>query len=61
MSLKETTSHERRQLMTEFVGRVRREFDRTARDGRRRWLCVRVPAMLESHDRLGIDLPQCWK
>lgn len=46
-----TTSRQRREIMTEFVGRVRRLLDRTARRSEYRWLCVRVPALVEAHDR----------
>ncbi len=53
-----TTSEQRRGIMTRFVGRVRKLLDRTAREGRRHWLCVRVPAQLAAHDALGIDLPE---
>ena len=53
--LDETTSKQRSDIMTEFVGRVRRVLDRTARPGQRRWLCARVPAFLEAMDPLGID------
>ncbi|MCX7017284.1 MAG: hypothetical protein NTW86_32770, partial [Candidatus Sumerlaeota bacterium] len=54
--LDETTSKQRREIMTGFVRRVREALDATARAGRRRWLCVRVPALLACHDQLGIDL-----
>jgi hypothetical protein len=43
--------------MTEFVARVRRLLDQTARAGRHRWLCARVPCFLVAHDPVGIDLP----
>ena len=55
--LDRTTPEQRRRIMTGFVGRVRKLLDRTARNGKRRWLCVRVPAQLAAHDVLGIDLP----
>jgi len=55
--LDETTSAERARIMTEFVGRVRGTLDATARNGRRRWLCARVPCFPSLHDRSGIDLP----
>jgi hypothetical protein len=54
--LNETTSAERVQIMADFVARVRKLLDRTARPGQRRWLCARVPCHLAMHDRLGIDL-----
>jgi hypothetical protein len=52
----ETTSPQRRRIMTEFVRRVREVLDATAPRGQRRWLCVRVPTLIETHDVLGIDL-----
>jgi hypothetical protein len=48
---------ERCEIMNDFVHEVRRLLDRTARPGCRRWLCVRVPAVLRAHDDLGVDLP----
>ena len=51
-----TTSEERANIMTDFVARVRRVLDRTARQDQHRWLCVRIPAFQCVHDRLGIDL-----
>jgi len=55
--LDETTPAERAGTMTDFVRRVRELLDRTARPGRHRWLCVRVPAHLAPHEGLGLDLP----
>ena len=53
----ETTGEERRTIMTGFVRDVRAALDRReAQDGRHRWLCVRVPAFLGTHDALGLDL-----
>jgi len=49
--LTETTSAQRRAIMTNFVRDVR------AALGPRRWLCARVPCYLAMHDALGIDLP----
>jgi hypothetical protein len=54
--LDETTSSERRQIMTNFVTRVRDLLDRTTPEGEYRWLCVRVPCYIEAYDALGIDL-----
>ena len=56
--LERTTSAERAGVMTGFVSRVRQLLDRTARPGRHRWLCVRIPAFRSAHDALGIDLAQ---
>lgn len=54
--LGETNREQRRAIMVEFVARVRRVLDETARDGRHRWLSVRLPAHLASHDKLGVDV-----
>lgn len=54
--LAETKSAQRRAIVTEFVARVRRLLDETGRDGRHRWLCVRIPAHLAAHDKLGVDV-----
>ena len=43
--LGETTVDQRAQIMTEFVARVRQLLDQTARRGRHRWLCARVPCL----------------
>ncbi len=54
----EQTSREQRcAIITGFVREVRALLDRTARDGRRRWLCARVPCYLSPLDFLGLDLP----
>jgi hypothetical protein len=53
----ETTREQRCAIMTGFVRDVRALLDRTARGGRRRWLCARVPCYLEALDALGLDLP----
>jgi hypothetical protein len=55
--LDKTTSGQRRGIMAEFTRQVRALLDRTARDGRRRWLCARVPAYTAALDALGLDLP----
>nr|WP_321465888.1 hypothetical protein [uncultured Desulfobulbus sp.] len=49
--LDQTTSAQRRTIMTNFVRDVR------AALGPQRWLCARVPCYLATHDALGIDLP----
>ncbi len=54
----ETTREQRVAIMTGFIGQVRNILDRTAPDGQRRWLCVRVPAFLAAYDAMGIDLAQ---
>jgi len=55
--LDKTTSEQRRAVMTGFVRQVRELLDRTARGGRRRWLCARVPCYADALDPLGLDLP----
>jgi len=55
--LDKTTSRQRREIITSFVRQVRELLDRTARGGRRRWLCARVPCYLAAFDPLGLDLP----
>ena len=54
---KSTTSEQRRAIITGFVREVRGLLDRTAREGRRRWLCARAPGFVSTLDPLGIDLP----
>jgi hypothetical protein len=55
--LHKTTSAQRREIMTGFVREVRQLLDRTGRPGRRRWLCVRVPVIVDAYDSMGFDLP----
>jgi hypothetical protein len=54
--LDKTTREQRCAIMTDFVRDVRALLDRTARGGRRRWLCARVPCFQAVHDALGLDL-----
>ena len=54
--LDETTEAERVEIMTRFVADVRAMLDRSAKPGRHRWLCVRVPLRVRNHGELGIDL-----
>jgi hypothetical protein len=51
----ETTSAQRVEIMTAFVRQVRAVLDRTARAGKRRWLCLRVPCLLKGLDALGLE------
>lgn len=53
-----TTHDQRVGIMAGFVRRVRQVLDRTSTSGRRRWLCVRVPAYLREHSAMGVDLPR---
>jgi hypothetical protein len=52
----QTTSEQRREIMSAFVRDVRALLDRTARGGRRRWLCARVPGFVSALDPLGLDI-----
>jgi hypothetical protein len=52
----ETTSRQRREIMTAFVQEVRTILDRAAPPGRQRWLCVRAPAFADLYDANGLDL-----
>ncbi len=54
----ETSREQRRQIMLEFVERVRRVLDEGA-NGKRRWLCARVPCYTSAYDAMGIDL-RAW-
>lgn len=51
----QTKSDQRRSIMTGFAREVRAVLDQTARGGRRRWLCARVPCYVEGLDTLGFD------
>ena len=52
----ETPLEQRRAIMTGFVREVRALLDQTARSGKHRWLCARVPCHLPALDVLGLDL-----
>ena len=52
----QTTREQRCLIMAEFVARVRKLLDQTAR-GHHRWLGVRIPAYLDTYGAIGIDLP----
>lgn len=54
--LDKTPLEERRAIMTGFVSEVRQVLNATERNGRRRWLCVRVPCYLPALDVLGLDV-----
>lgn len=55
---KEISLEARAQIMLNFIKKVRKVLDKTASPGQHRYLCVRVPAYIEIHDSLGIDLRQ---
>ena len=52
----ETPLEQRRAIMTSFVREVRSLMNQTARNGKHRWLCARVPCHLPALDVLGLDL-----
>ena len=52
-----TTLEQRQNIMTGFVKQVRQVLDRTEREGKRRWLCARVPCLLKGLDAIGLNLP----
>lgn len=52
----ETTSVQRNTIVMDFITRVRSLLNRTSRHGQYRWLLARVPAFIEAHDALGIDI-----
>lgn len=54
--VEETPLAQRQSIMTEFVQQVRTLLDHSTRQGRRRWLCVRVPCHLPTLAVLGLDL-----
>ena len=54
----ETTHDQRVEIMTAFIDRVRTLLDQSSQFNRRRWLCVRVPAFLDQHGKMGLDLPR---
>lgn len=53
---KETTFDQRSKIMCDFIARVRGLLDKTAGNGRHRWLCARIPCYTEAFDVLGFDL-----
>ncbi|OHB48148.1 MAG: hypothetical protein A2Y10_17730 [Planctomycetes bacterium GWF2_41_51] len=56
-----TTSEQRINVMIQFVKDVRKLLDDTSSANKRRWLCVRIPAYLETHDSLGIDVEKFYE
>lgn len=57
----ETTSSQRKKIMADFVLRVRKMLDANKFNGKRRWLCARVPCFTAVYDSLGIDLKEFSK
>ncbi len=52
----ETTSEQRLEIMTDYCRKVRQILDRSAPEGKRRRLCVRIPHHIPAHDEMGIDI-----
>ena len=50
----ETSLEERVAIMDGFISKVRAILDRTERNGKRRYLCVRVPSNLKVWDEIGL-------
>ncbi len=57
----DTTARQRIEIMTVFVKRVKELLNKTSRDGRQRFLCVRVPFRLKDCEAIGIDFPSIAK
>lgn len=53
----QTTSSQRKQIMTDFIIQVRQLLDETAQPGQYRYLAIRIPHRTQYFDALGIDLP----
>ena len=53
--LDETTSLQRKNIMQDVIKTVRGYLDKNS-NGRHKYLCVRIPAFIGDHDRLGIDV-----
>ncbi len=51
-----TTLEQRREIVTAFMKEVRSLLDKSQKDGKRRHLSVRVPAVKAAQDALGLDL-----
>lgn len=52
-NVRSTTNGERRRIMTQFLADVRSLLDRAGKGKR---LCLRIPNVLDSYDRIGLDL-----
>jgi len=55
MFRKDFPMEERAEIIMQFAGDIRKLLDRTAKAGRRRWLCVRVPVELKRWPETGLD------
>lgn len=51
-----TTEEQRISIMTNFIRRIRNMLDDTARDGKKRYLMVRIPNFVRAFGDMGIDL-----
>lgn len=56
--LDETTSTQRKDIMTGFISDVRDMLDATAQPSQHRWLSVRIPFHLAEMDEIGIDVTE---
>lgn len=54
----ETTSEQRKTIVSAFIIRVRTLLNVTSKPGQYRWLLVRIPAFTDTNDALGIDIKQ---
>lgn len=59
--LDKTTSQQRKNVMAGFIAKVRKALDENSRPGQKKWLCVRIPSHLDSHDALGVDVKRFVK
>ncbi len=46
---------ERKKIMSNFVMKIRALLDKTARNGKYRWLCARIPTRLKDMKSMGLD------
>ncbi|WP_432799938.1 hypothetical protein [Poriferisphaera sp. WC338] len=53
--LSKTTSEERKAIMSDVIRSIRTYLDNNSH-GNRRKLCVRIPAFISDHDRIGLDV-----
>jgi len=56
---KDFPKEERVRIMTGFVRQVREVLDQTAKNGKRRWLSVRIPFRISDQEPLGVDV-KAW-
>lgn len=56
--LEETTKQQRVEIMTEFIKKIRKVLDETAKPNQYRWLGVRIPSRFDEMDDVGVDIPK---